>query len=192
MPNLQKPNDNSGYESDLVMRARAGDNEAFAELVDQYKRLIHYFIYQFASSASGIEGDDYFQEALIGLMKAVRTYDGVTSSFATYASSCIRNSIISAVRLAKKTGMQEILSLDDSGKEVPADGSPEQDFIDRESSAILYNKVISGLSAYEKTVFEYYLADFSTMQIAEKLNKSEKSIANAIFRIRNKIKAMLA
>ena len=47
------------------------------------------------------------------------------------------------------------------------------------------------LSPYEKKVFELYVAGMSVKEIAHELGKSEKSSANAVFRIKSKIKQCL-
>lgn len=174
----------------LIARAKEGDERAFVELVSSYKRLIYHHISRSAISLPKTEEEDLFQEGLLALLKAVRTYDGFTSAFATYASSCIRHSIISAVRRYKKQSPGSV-SLDDQPDGLVSESSPESDFIDRESSSILYDKVFAELSEFEKSVFELYLIDKSYAEIALRLGKAEKSIANAVCRIRRKLKRML-
>ena len=175
-------------EARLIARARLGDGEAFATLVESYKRLVYWHISHSASFVSAADEEDLYQEGLVGLLKAVRTYDGVSSAFATYASSCICHSVISAARrLRKQNG--DVVPLDDT--ELVSGSSPESDLLDRESISLLYERVFSGLSEYERSVFELYLSDRSYAEIARLMGKSEKSIANAICRIRRKLKKLL-
>ena len=47
------------------------------------------------------------------------------------------------------------------------------------------------LSPYENEVWGYYVNGYSSKEIASKLNSGEKSIDNAIFRIRRKLKTLL-
>ncbi len=180
----------SADESQLITRARLGDDIAFAALVKAYRRLIHWHVSRSASDIAAAYRDDLFQEGLVGLLSAVRTYDGVTSAFATYASSCISHSVISAARRYRKQAGCETVSLEET--ELGSSQSPESDFLDRESSSVLYERIFSELSAYESAVFELYLSDRSYAEIARVMDKSEKSIANAICRIRKKLKALLA
>jgi RNA polymerase sporulation-specific sigma factor len=171
-------------EARLIARARLGDGEAFAALVDSYKRLVYWHISHSASFVSAADEEDLYQEGLVGLLKAVRTYDGVSSAFATYASSCICHSVISAARrLRKQNG--DVVPLDDT--ELVSGSSPESDLLDRESISLLYERVFSQLSGYERSVFELYLSDRSYADIARVMGKTEKSIANAICRIRRKL-----
>ena len=176
-------------ENVLVAMAKDGDERAFDALVTSYKRLIHWHIDRSVNAKD--EREDFFQEGLVGLLKAVRTYDGCTSAFATYASACIRHSIISAVRRYRNQNGFSV-SLDERQDGLVSENSPESDFIDRESSSILYDRVFSELSAFEKSVFELYLTDLSYAQIASELGKDEKSIANAVCRIRRKLKGLLS
>jgi len=180
----------SADESQLITRARLGDDVAFAALVGEYRRLIHWHVSHSASDIAAKYRDDLFQEGLVGLLGAVRTYDGVSSVFKTYASSCISNSVVGAARRYRKQDGGETVPLDET--ELASWQSPESDFLDRESSSILYERIFSELSAYESAVFELYLSDRSYAEIARVMHKSEKSIANAICRIRKKLRELLA
>lgn len=180
----------SADESQLITRARLGDDAAFAALAAAYRRLIFWHVSRSASDIAATYRDDLFQEGLVGLLSAVRTYDGVSSAFATYASSCISHSVISAARRYRKQSGCETVPLEET--ELGSSQSPESDFLDRESSSVLYERIFSELSAYEGTVFELYLSDRSYAEIARTVGKSEKSIANAICRIRKKLKVLLA
>ena len=177
-------------ESQLITRARMGDDTAFAALAGAYRRLIHWHVSHSASDIASAYRDDLFQEGLVGLLGAVRTYDGVSSAFATYASSCISHSVISAARRYRKQQNGQTVPFDET--ELGSSQSPESDFLDRESISVLYERIFSQLSAYESAVFELYLSDRSYAEIARVMHKSEKSIANAICRIRKKLKTLLA
>ena len=72
-----------------IAQAAAGDQEAFALLVHRMMPLIHAQIHDFG--CVGVENEDLVQEALMGLLAAVRTYrpDG-GAAFTTYATTCIQ------------------------------------------------------------------------------------------------------
>ncbi len=174
---------------DLVLRARAGDDLAFSELAQHYRKLIYGYMNRFG--ISGGDEDDYVQEALIGLLRAVRTFDESSASFKTYASSCIRNALVGALRKESRRLTSNPVSWDASAEDLPSGETPESALIDRESSSILYNKIFSVLSAFEKNVFYCYLANMSCAEIASLLEREEKSVANALTRIRLKLSAVL-
>ena len=80
-----------------IAQAAAGDQEAFARLVHRMMPLIHDQIRRIG--CEGLEDEDLAQEALMGLLAAVRTYrpDG-GASFTTYATACIRHRLLSVAR----------------------------------------------------------------------------------------------
>jgi len=84
----------------LVKLASSGDNEALSLLVSKMIPDVRREASKF-SGAVGVDSDDLFQEGMIGLLSAARSYKtDCGASFRTYASVCIRNRIISAVKKA--------------------------------------------------------------------------------------------
>ncbi|MBQ4316844.1 MAG: sigma-70 family RNA polymerase sigma factor [Clostridia bacterium] len=182
-------NDAAVNEESLVVSAKNGDEQAFEILAKSYKRVLDFHINHLDKNPSNY--DDLFQEGLIGLFKAVRSYDGKIASFSTYASSCIKNSIISGVRKNATQTAKTVITdeISQSGEETSP--SAEAVHLDSIRAQMLYNRVYESLSAYEKTVFEMYLSDISYESIAFVTGKSVKSISNAVFRIREKLKKII-
>ena len=176
--------------AELIRLAQAGSDDAFAELAVRYRKLIFWHLHRCGVS-EGSEQDDYMQEALIGLLRAVRTYDETGSSFTTYASSCIHNALVSAQRKELKRAGRTLVQWETMAEDLPSGESPESALIDRESSSILYNKIFSVLSGYEQEVFGCFLANMSYAQTASLLGRDEKSVANAVCRIRKKLRSVL-
>lgn len=173
-------------EEETIARARSGSSEAFAALAERYVPLIKKHVGRSYVPAS--ERDDLMQEGLIGLLKAVRSYDCRYSSFATYASLCIKHSIISALR---KYSRASCVYLSGSPLELTdcceADG-PEVDLVGREDVRALYETVFGILSPMERRVFELYLSGASYKAMAVSLGLGVKSVDNAVARIKAKIK----
>ena len=69
--------------------------------------------------------------------------------------------------------------------------SAEEVMLDGVRAKLLYDKVYEALSPYEKTVFDMYLSEISYESIAFVTGKDVKSISNAVFRIRNKLKRIV-
>ncbi len=181
--------ENTADEEALIASAKSGDQMAFETLVSSYKRLLKFHIKSIGSDPSMY--DDLYQEGLIGLLKAVRSYDGKSSSFANFASLCVRNSIISGVRkysnqTAKTVSLPEYLADDETSP------SAEDVILDSFRVKTLYKRVYEVLSPFERTVFEMYLSDMSYETIAFVTGKSVKSATNAVFRIRTKLAKVLA
>ncbi len=176
-------------EEALIASAKNGDERAFELLASSYKRVLEFHIKHFDPHPSMY--DDLFQEGLIGLLKAVRSYDGKSSSFATFASLCVRNSIISGMR-KYSTQTAKFISVPKLDTEDETSPSAEEIHLDSERVRLLYDKVYDALSAYEKSVFDMYLLDMPYETIAFATGKSVKSTANAVYRIRNKLKQLMS
>lgn len=168
---------------ELIMASRSGDGESFEILCASFRPLIYKYIMSLNVQAS--ERDDLYQEGLIGLLKAVRSYDHETSSFSTYAFVCIKRSIISALRKLNRNNRFE-LSADPNSvlPETLWEASPELGIVERER----YDSFVNDLSPFEKSTFRMYMRGASYSQMASELSCSEKSIDNAMTRIKAKFK----
>ena len=139
----------------------------------------------------GFERDDLYQEAVIVLLRAIHSYDPEKGAgFRTYSSVCIKRHFLSMIRSGKRfknAAMVDYLPLDES---VIADcENPEEIWIEKENYSDRINDLLIGLSSLEKEVLTYYLKGISIKEISEKLFRSEKSVYNALQRIRKKFKS---
>ena len=176
-------------ENALVASAKNGNDEAFRLLVDKYNGFLIGYIRSLQVPAS--EHDDLMQEALVGLLRAVRTYDGVSSKFATYVATCVRSSVVSGLRKYGKQSMEVVSDDVEALMQSSETLTPELQLLDIESTNQLYDRVFSALSKFEGAVFEMYLAEIPYAIIATRLNNNEKSIDNAIQRIKAKLKKLV-
>jgi len=154
------------------------------ELVRQYAKKV--LIISRSYFLAGGDKDDLYQEGLIALLSAIRTYDqnkGV--SFSTYAESCIKRRLIDTIRNNKYSGFLSIEDFDFDDIQI----SPEDSFLENEAYNNLLADIKTRLSRYESSVLNLYLSGYSHTEIAEKLNKPVESVYNAIQRIRQKIAA---
>ena len=176
----------------------AGNPDAETVLVERYARTVSAIAHSFY--LTGADSDDLVQEGMIGLISAVRHYDSERNAgFATYAEKCIRHRLCSVLRTADSGG-QAVLnrsvsldtSLDESGfllSEVGMDFSPDPEdvLISKERTDMLYASLKARLSRYEQSVLTYYLNGYSCREIASLLSRTDKSVGNAVQRIRQKI-----
>ena len=68
--------------------------------------------------------------------------------------------------------------------------SPEQMMIEEEGKQEFFTRLEEKLSTMEKKVLYLYLEGDTYMQIAERMEKSPKSIDNTLQRIRGKVKLL--
>lgn len=170
--------------------------QAMEELVSRYHKLVR--VYAIPYFLVGADADDLLQEGLLALVRAVSLYDPTRdTSFKTFAAVCIRNRLISAVRKAESQKNRLLndsiplctFSLDVLSDEVnlpTTESSPEELMIGEETAAEILEQLKSSLSSFERSILVYYLEGLPYHEIAKLLNKSAKSVDNAVQRIRKK------
>ena len=180
---------------DLIIAARNGDQEAFSCIFHQYLPLIRKTLSSFAASFDALEREDALQEALIALYQAVQSYRGDGVAFGAYAGVCIKNRLISYLRSEKKSQQSSWVLISELADGESADiidtaATPEQSFIDREAFHTFFQTIMANFTSLEKRVFLLYVDGYSYKEIANSLNISEKSVDNAITRLRTKLKKL--
>ena len=181
-------------DAELISLIRAGDHDARDYLLVKYKTLVEfkaktYFI-------AGADRDDIIQEGMIGLYKAVRDFKterGVL--FCTFAELCVTRQIITAIRAAsrkKHSPLSESVPLDALPDVAPATGDPEELVIGREQKNYIGDYLVKTLSGMEFNVLSMFLAGKSYSEIAAAINRDEKSIDNALWRVRKKLERALS
>lgn len=159
------------------------DEQAYSELISRFLPTVRRLARVYALNPS--DQDDLFSEGLLGLMNSVKTYDKEKkASFSTYASVCISNRMINAIKKSDRILKREE-NLDDSV--VSGGNSPESILIERESISELIDG-LQYLSALERDVFLLYIHGESYEKIARVLNITQKSVDNALRRVRTKMR----
>ena len=178
----------------LVTLVKKGDELAMEELFVRYKPILNKICHSFF--VFGAEPEDLMQEAMMGLYKACLSYENKLASFQTFASVCIKRKVLDAVKKANRINnkiLNESLSLFDE-EEVTLVTSeeinPDERIIEIENFNELKNEIFCKLSDFELLVLKYYLQKLSYSQIAKKLNRSPKSIDNALSRIKQKLQPL--
>ena len=174
-------------DEDLCALACGGDRMAEEQLVVRYQQLTRacsrpYFL-------AGGDSEDLIQEAMFGLLKAIREFDpGRSVSFHTFAEVCVRNRIRSAVTAAargKHTPLNHSVpyELAMQGNE----DSPEELVINREEGEERLEQVNQQLSPLERHILSLYLQGLSYQDIGLQVRRPAKSVDNAVQRIRRKV-----
>lgn len=191
-------------ENDIINLAQKRENAAMEYLLEKYKPLVR----QKTRKLFLIDGDkdDLIQEGMIGLFKAVRDYQvGKDAAFRTFADLCISRQLYSAIKKSNRLKNQplnsyvsiysdEFSDADElaGDRTVISSGSdnianPEAIMIDRENAIDMQNKMFDKLSKMEREVLKRYLEGMTYQEIAADMEKSPKSINNALQRIKGKI-----
>lgn len=181
----------------LLLDAKAGDESSLEQLFEEFKPMVNsvarrYFL-------NGGDQSDLVQEGMVGLYKAFLNYD-ITQDipFSAYAKKCIVSQVISAIRASRAlknmplldyTSLSQIAFSDEDNEGYPSDDlTPEERLEALERGQELSNSIREHLSAFEWQVLKLFLSGYSYKYMANFLDKNEKSIDNAIVRIKNKLK----
>lgn len=178
----------------LIKLVIAGDSDAFSALVEQYNPMLKKILSAYTTEEMSKEDvEDLGQEELIAFYRAIINFDAEQKDveFGLYAKICVTNSMISYKRAAAKKSNESLIGDEEMNSITDPDGEIPKFFEMRESERELGEQIEKTLSGYENQVWSYYVNGYSSREIATKLNSSEKSIDNAIFRIRRKLKTLL-
>jgi RNA polymerase sporulation-specific sigma factor len=183
-----------------ILREQSAD-EITDHLMEKYKPLVRrktnalYLI--------GGEREDLIQEGMIGLFKAVRDFrEDKDTSFYHFAELCINRQLYSALQASNRKKHQPLNSYVSLSAETLQDGepmenllvgyadNPEEMVIEKELWSEFQKNLWNKLSKMEQRVLQLYLKGNSYVQIAERMDKTPKSIDNALQRIRQKIETL--
>ncbi len=181
-------------DEELVLLAKT-DEMALERLMERYKPMINAQARSYFLNSGDL--DDLVQEGMIGVFKAITSFNG-KSSFKTYVFTCVRSSIITAVKKSnriKHKPLNNYISLsgsegDDADKSLlisDKNFEPEKNYLEMEAEKELKKTIEETLSSFEHQILVLYLQGFSYADISKKTGKKEKSIDNAIQRIRKKL-----
>ena len=188
-------------DEDVSGLVREGDALAQDFLLNKYKTFVKtkaraYFLI-------GADREDIIQERMIGLYKAIRDYISQKNApFKSFAELCVNRQLITAIKAAgrqKHMPLNSSVSLnktvyDDESDDTYIDmlesaeavTSPETIFIGIENRNSIVEHIMEALSSFEKKVLSFYLQGKTYSEIAKATGKSEKSIDNALQRVKKK------
>ena len=178
-----------GNDLDLVERARAGDTDAFRELVDRHSRTMFKTAYRLTGNEA--DADDLVQEAFLRAYRKLDRFDG-RSQFSTWlyriTVNCGMDLMRKKSRRSARAAMDEGVVLDSVATEDPR---PDRLALSGEIGRAV-ESVLRTLSLMERTAF--VLRHFEGRSIAEiggLLGARSGATKHAIFRAVKKLRAAL-
>lgn len=178
----------------LILRAKDGDGEAFEELLIRYTPLINASVSRcLRDDLYAFYVEDFKQEAILVFYNSIITYDTEQRDveFGLYARVCISNALVSQLRVLKKRKAERLSETSDEDLFVNGEEDPSLRVLEQESLKTLYSVIRSSLSDLEYRVWKMYISGMTARQIAQSIRKDERSVNNAIYRIRKKLRATL-
>ena len=183
-------------ERELMLRAREGDAQAFDALLAQYMPMIeHRLLIARSHHAALTEEDeqDLRQEAHLAFYRALLSYDMEQGevSLGLYAKVCVEHALTSALRKMSASSPSLVALDPEELAALPAEdgtGDPTRRLREQEDYEALCRIIARTLSPYENNIWQRYIAGATVNEIARALGKDTRSIHNAIYRIRNKLR----
>jgi len=174
---------------DWVMRARRGDQDAFAELVYLFQDPVFNFCYRMLGESG--EAEDASQETFLRVHKNLHRYD-TARSFKTWLLSIASNHCIDRLR---KRRMQYV-SLDDEPTAAAlalrsSDPSPEQVALKVELSDAIQELLQQLDEHYRLAVIYRYWYAYSYAEIAREMGTTESAIKSRLHRARKRLAELL-
>lgn len=193
-------------DEDIVAEYQSTRNEDIAEyMLKRYRpylksKVRNYFL-------AGGEDDDIYQEASLGLYKALRDYQPDKGIFRAFADLCITRQVITAVKAStrqKHAALNTAVSLqkpvcdrEDTDRLLIEmvtgewSESPEEQFFENMVRKDLLTRCFEMTSKFETDLLRLYLEGYSYAEIAEKLDKNIKVIDNTLQRVKKKVQLSL-
>lgn len=192
---------------ELVSIAQELNEEAINLLHKKYQPLINKKCRKYIKYLhnKGVEISDLIQECTIGFEEAIHNFNPNDDvSFYTFANICMDRQLMSELTKQNRDKykfLNEALPLETMEDEEEDNNlidfiqdnsnNPELGLLSNEEFKELYTKISHELTSLEECVFKLKIQGFSYKEIADILDKEEKSIDNAIQRIKVKIKSLM-
>jgi RNA polymerase sporulation-specific sigma factor len=192
-------------DEDLVLAGKTGSESAQQDLIGRYKAMVRYQAGLYY--LPGADREDLIQEGMIGLFKAMTEFDPDRNfRFSTFASLVVKRQMLTAIKTsqrqkhwplngyipihASRTNTLGEPSLLETLKGDIEEG-PEAKLIAAETLHLMESKIEERLSFLEWKVLNYYLNGLTYQEISAEMNRSVKSIDNALQRIKKKLEDCL-
>lgn len=161
-----------------------GDNQAFAEIVKEYKDCLTLYINSYISNIFAAE--DLMEETFFKLLTKKPKFNE-KSSFKTWLYAIARNIALDYLKSHKNT----TLSIEDYENHLIEELTVEQAYLIKEQKIELYNAIKNLSYDYRQVLFLIYFEDFSNVQVATVMKKSRRQIENLLYRAKTALKKKL-
>ncbi len=184
--------ESSDADLEIVVRLQSGDDRAFDELMDRYKRPVVNFVYRMLNDAG--DADDVAQEVFVRVYRSIKRFraDG-RYRFSTWLFQIARNQAIDVLRKRKRRPLEMRAFHEEDGDEPvsPGRSADREAHVKEVGEAVA--RAVSVLPEKQKTVLilsEYH--DHSHAEIASIMECSVKSVESRLARAREALRRRLA
>lgn len=162
---------------ELINQCLDGKQEAFAEIVSRYKKLVYSVVYNMINDKQDI--NDISQEVFIRLYKSMDKYNP-EYKFSTWTVRITTNYCLDVLRKKKV----ESVPIDEAIGLAGSEDTPEVQYISKERSERIRQAVASLPDKYRVPIILFHQNGLSYEEITKVLNEPMSIIKNRLYRAR--------
>jgi RNA polymerase sigma-70 factor (ECF subfamily) len=176
----------AGSDAEIMVRVKAGDDSAFAYLVQKYRRAMVGFMYRMAHNPAVAE--DLAQEVFLRVYRSRETYEP-SAKFSTWLYRIATNLAVNYARDTRHERPENMVSIDDKDDDTgltvdlpDSSLSAEETILRRERMAAIRKKVQALPERQRMAVIMHKYQQMDYRQIAQVLKLSESATKSLLFR----------
>ncbi|NRA95927.1 MAG: sigma-70 family RNA polymerase sigma factor [Planctomycetes bacterium] len=186
MRKANEPKETVIRDQDLVVRAKAGEQEAYGELVERYQRSLEGILVPLASDPD--HARDLAQETVLKAWKSLNLYDG-KHRFSTWFFRIGVNLAISVRRRAQlEARLKESADPRSPAARLTPPESPVEAVLLKEDTERLREAIAALPDRYKKILSYRYVEELSCKEIAERLGTTPNTVSIVLFRAKQRLK----
>ncbi|MGH3022442.1 MAG: sigma-70 family RNA polymerase sigma factor [Gaiellaceae bacterium] len=171
----------------LVAAATAGDEVAFSQLVDRYRRELQAHAYRIVRSHE--ESEDLMQETFLRAWRMRESFEG-RSSFRAWLYRIATNASLSALERRSRRAQGDERGLID--EVASTDAEPEDELVSKETVELAFLAAVQHLPPRQRSVLVVRdVIGWSAKETAELLDMSVASVNSALQRARENLRRRL-
>jgi RNA polymerase sigma factor (sigma-70 family) len=167
---------------ELILRCRAGDQEAHFKLYKLYSRAMYNVGYRITGNEA--DAEDVLQEAFISAFRNLESYRG-DASFGSWIKKIVINKAINQLKKRKLVTMPE-----DEEFDIPAEAS-DQEYMPELSVDKVRQTIQQLPDGYRSVLSLYLLEGYDHQEIGEIMGITESTSKSQLNRAKSKLKELL-
>jgi len=182
-------------DAEVMLRAKTGDESAFAYLVEKYRRPMMTFMYRMVHNAAAAE--DLAQEVFLRVYRSRESYEA-SAKFSTWLYRIATNLAVNHARDSRHERPENMLSLDEPDEntglaiDVPDGSLSAEEMLVRRERMIAIRRRVNELPERQKVaviMHKYQQMDYR--EISEVLKLSESATKSLLFRAYEALRGQL-
>jgi RNA polymerase sigma-70 factor, ECF subfamily len=182
-------------DAEVMLRVKAGDDSAFAYLVQKYRRPMVSFMYRMAHNAAAAE--DLAQEVFLRVYRSRESYEP-SAKFSTWLYRIATNLAVNYVRDTRHERPENMVSVDEPDQETgltmdvrDTSLTAEETILRRERMAAIRQRVQALPERQRLAVLMHKYQQMDYRQIAQVLKLSESATKSLLFRAYETLRVQL-